>query len=204
MVITERRSPPTPLGTLTADDAPARLSLKPSGPTGPSPGPSSGLVDGAWWPRSRDLNRELPALCDRLDAPWGRITRVTVNPTHWPVIPHRVPVHGHTVNVGWFLDEQDAHQLMLRSYRVGRWDLLIIPPETDADGAARLMAAACDPQDRRAGSALMAAEAAGQLTAATGAGLRTGTGTEAWESEGGSTPGEARSIPGRTAMTYGQ
>ncbi|MEV7196334.1 DUF5994 family protein [Streptomyces sp. NPDC093510] len=190
MVITERRPPPDPLATLPADDAPARLSLK-------QPGPQSGLIDGAWWPRSRDLNRELPKLCDRLDLPWGRITRVTVNPTHWPVIPHKVPVHGHTVNVGWFRDEQDAHQLMLRSYRVGRWDLLIVPPETDAEAAGRLMAAACDPQDRRTGSALMAAEAAGQLAAApTVAGPRTGT-EDTWEWEGGSTSG-------RTAMTYGQ
>lgn len=199
MVLTERRPPPTLLGTPAADEPPARLSLKPSGP-------SSGLVDGAWWPRSRDLNRELPALCDQLDAPWGRITRVTVNPTHWPVIPHRVPVHGHTVNVGWFRDEQDTHQLMLRSYRAGRWDLLIVPPDTEAGAAARLMAVACDPQDRRTGSALLAAEAAGQLAAATGAGRigtgfgtdsGSGSGAEAWESEGGSTPG-------RTAMTYGQ
>jgi hypothetical protein len=32
-----------------------RLKLKPKAPT-------TGYVDGAWWPRSRDLSAELPAL----------------------------------------------------------------------------------------------------------------------------------------------
>ncbi|PKV90050.1 hypothetical protein BX283_7711 [Streptomyces sp. TLI_146] len=63
---------------------PARLTLKPDGP-------SRGLLDGAWWPRSRDRPCELPALTDVLDTVWGRITRIAVNPEHWPVIPRRVP-----------------------------------------------------------------------------------------------------------------
>lgn len=92
-IIKERVTPP-----------PARLSLTPAGAV-------PGLLDGAWWPRSRDLSRELPALMDVLDAYWGRITRVTVNPAHWPVIPRKVPVAGHTVHVGRFADEQDLHKL---------------------------------------------------------------------------------------------
>lgn len=115
----------------------ARLALK-------ADGGSSGLLDGAWWPRSRDLLSELPALTDVLDPLWGRITRVAVNPAHWPVVPHQVPVHGHTVKVGWFTPELDPHKLLLLSYGKGRWDLLIIPPETGAASAARLMAAASD------------------------------------------------------------
>lgn len=114
-----------------------RLALK-------SEGASHGLLDGAWWPRSRDLLRELPALTDVLDPLWGRITRIAVNPEHWPVIPREVPVHGHVVRVGWFTPEIDPHKLLLLSYGTGRWDLLIIPPETGAEPAARLMAAASD------------------------------------------------------------
>ncbi|MGS2590352.1 DUF5994 family protein [Streptomyces hebeiensis] len=102
------------------------------------------LIDGAWWPRSRDLKAELPALIEVLDPLWGRITRVTVNPTYWPVIPRKVPVHGHVVHVGWFEAEQDPHKLLLLSYTVGRWDLLVIPPETEPATAARLMATATD------------------------------------------------------------
>jgi hypothetical protein len=68
-----------------------------------------------------------------------------VNPTFWPVIPRRVPVAGHLVHVGWFKAEQDPHKLLLLSYTAGRWDLLVIPPETSPDTAARLMTAAADP-----------------------------------------------------------
>ncbi|MFC8964416.1 DUF5994 family protein [Streptomyces sp. NPDC057094] len=115
----------------------ARLALK-------TEGGARGLLDGAWWPRSRDLLIELPELTRVLDSRWGRITRVAVNPQYWPVIPHKVPVNGHVVKVGWFTPEIDAHKLLLLSYGTGRWDLLIIPPETDAESAAWLMAAASD------------------------------------------------------------
>lgn len=41
----------------------------------------AGRLDGAWWPCTRDLTAELPPLAAALDEPWGRITRVTVNPS---------------------------------------------------------------------------------------------------------------------------
>ncbi|MGW1884550.1 DUF5994 family protein [Streptomyces sp. NPDC001970] len=151
---------------------PARLSLTPAG-SGP------GLLDGAWWPRSRDLSRELPALMDVLDACWGRITRVTVNPSHWPVIPRKVPVAGHTVHVGWFKDEQDPHKLILLSRTAGRWDLLVIPPETGAAAAARLMSAAATPGSLLTASALMARE---DITRDARETLNR---EEEWETEGG-------------------
>ncbi|MFF4520384.1 DUF5994 family protein [Streptomyces bluensis] len=132
--------------------APARLSLAPTGSV-------PGLLDGAWWPRSRDLLREIPTLTKALDARWGRITHVTVNPTHWPVIPRKVPVTGHTVHVGWFAAEQDPNKVILLSYTVGRLDLLVIPPETEPAAAARLMAAATVPGGIRTASGLMADEA---------------------------------------------
>ena len=161
----------------------ARLSLTPAG-SGP------GLLDGAWWPRSRDLSRELPALTDALDARWGRITHVTVNPTHWPVIPHKVPVTGHTVRVGWFAAEQDQNKLMLFSYSVGRWDLLVIPPETGAAAAARLMAAAAVPGDLLTASALMAGEDAPRDA------WETLSREEEWETDGGGAAHETgRPVP---------
>jgi hypothetical protein len=131
--------------------APARLFLKPAGPR-------SGRIDGAWWPRSRDLVRELPSLAAALDPLWGRLMHVSVNPLYWSVIPHRVPVAGHVVRVGWFGDELDPHQVLLRAYNIGRADLMVVPPETGGDAAARIMAAAADTADVRTGSALMAAE----------------------------------------------
>jgi hypothetical protein len=123
-----------------------RLSLSPDGS-------APARIDGAWWPHSRDLTAELPALTDVLDKRWDRVTRITVNPAHWPVIPRKVQVNGHVVKVGWFT-EQDPHQVMLLSYRSGRRDLLVVPPETPADTAAWLMAAAADPLRTSTGSRL--------------------------------------------------
>ncbi|MGW0609439.1 DUF5994 family protein [Streptomyces sp. NPDC002788] len=172
--------------TAEADDrfssSPPRLSLAPDG-LAPS------LLDGAWWPRSRDLEAELPALAAVLDPLWGRITRVTVNPTQWPAIPRKVRVAGHVVNVGWFLDEQDPHELLLLSYHVGRWNLLVVPPQTTPDSAAWLMAAASDPHGTWSGSRLM--EEAARLTTLTAADRAV---EAVWLSEGGH---EARDLAAR-------
>ncbi|MGC9538220.1 DUF5994 family protein [Streptomyces sp. UG1] len=150
-----------------------RLSLA---PTGPAPA----LLDGAWWPRSRDLGAELPSLAAVLDALWGRITRVTVNPTHWPVVPRKVPAPGHVVKVGWFLAEQDPHELLLLSYRTGRWNLLVVPPQTTPVSAAWLMAAASDPLGTSTASRLM--EEAARLRTVYEADRSV---EEVWDSEGG-------------------
>ncbi|NBE50484.1 DUF5994 family protein [Streptomyces boluensis] len=161
---------------MTTNAAPllsARLSLTPKTAL-------AGLLDGAWWPRSRDLTAELPPLADALEKRYGRITRVTVNPSRWPVIPHKVPVTGHTVHVGWFT-EQDPDKVILLSYTVSRCDLLVIPPETEPAAAARLMAAAAIPGSVLAAGALMSEEAA------TGRRMRDARSSEdAWEADGGS------------------
>ncbi|MFC6600333.1 DUF5994 family protein [Kitasatospora paranensis] len=140
-------------------DVVTRLSLSPAGLR-------PGRLDGAWWPGSYDLLLELPALVAVLDARWGRVTRVTLNPTHWPVIPSRIPVAGHVVHGGWFGVEQDPNAIMVRSFKTARLDLLVVPPGTDDAAAARLMAAAADPANVRTASALTAAEAAGLLAGA--------------------------------------
>jgi hypothetical protein len=82
---------------------PTRLSLTPADSR-------RGPLDGCRGPHSRDLSLELISLTAVLDGRWGRITRVSVNPAFWPVIPGKVPVSGHTVGVGWFAAEQGAHK----------------------------------------------------------------------------------------------
>lgn len=96
-----------------------------------------------------------------LDPLWGRITRIAVNPRHWPILPPRIFVNGHVVKVGWFTSELDPHEILLLSYTAGRWSLLVIPPETGAPPAARLMAAAsADTGPPTTATALMTAERA--------------------------------------------
>lgn len=166
-----------------------RLSLAPVGS-------APALLDGAWWPRSRDLEAELPSLLAVLDPLWGRITRVAVNPVHWPVVPRKVPVAGHVVKVGWFLTEQDPHELLLLSYRVGRWNLLVVPPQTTPGSAAWLMAAASDPLGMSTASRLME-EATLLRTVA-----ETDRAVEAvWDSEGGHMVRDPASRPRTPAVT---
>ncbi|MDJ1131527.1 DUF5994 family protein [Streptomyces iconiensis] len=131
---------------------PVRLSLRPEGSV-------AGLLDGAWWPYSRDLLRELPALTALLEPLWGRTTRITVDPALWPVVPRKVPVAGHAVSVAWFRAEQDPHKLVLLSFPVGRHNLLVVPPEASAAKAARLMAAASDPDLLSTAGTLVAMDA---------------------------------------------
>ncbi|MEV7884945.1 DUF5994 family protein [Streptomyces sp. NPDC002817] len=136
----------------------ARLALKSESRSG---GPAE--LDGAWWPRSRDLTSELSALADMLDPLWGRITRIAVNPRNWPILPPRIYVNGHVVKVGWFTTELDPHAIVLLSFTAGRWNLLVVPPETGAPSAARLMAAAsADTGPPVTATALMTAERARQ------------------------------------------
>lgn len=178
---------PTPEAEDPLSPSALRLSLAPAGP-------APALLDGAWWPRSRDLMSELPALTAALESRWGRITRVAVNPTHWPVVPRKVPVTGHVVNVGWFLAEQDPHELLLLSYRRGRWNLLVVPPGTDPVSAAWLMAAASRAQGTSTASRLME-EATRRRTAD-----ETDQGEEAvWDSEGGH-EARYRTAPPRTPV----
>lgn len=172
---------------MTASDVPSaplaefpsagvRLRLK-------QPSDHPGMVNGAWWPRSRDLTRELPPLIAVLDPVWGRIYHVTVQVDMWPEIPNKVVTGDHVVRVGWFDAEQDRNDICLISLRGGgRWDLLVVPPELDAETAQRLMATAATSGNLQSASALLAASNADPT------GHRSDPGQIAdWESEGGPT-----------------
>ncbi|MFJ3904483.1 DUF5994 family protein [Streptomyces sp. NPDC090025] len=154
---------------------PARLALTPTTML-------VGRLDGAWWPRSRDLAVELPTLAEALEGHWGHITRVLVNPGRWPVVPHKVAVTGRLLHVGWFT-EQDPDKIILLSSTTGRCDLLVIPPKTEPASATRLMTAAALPGSTLTAGSLMSDEAA------TGRRMREARSSEdVWESEGGAAP----------------
>ena len=152
MSATDDRSP---LSAMPLRAPTTRLALRPVN----CPPPGHVELDGAWWPRSRDLAQELPPLADVLDPLWGRITRIAVNPRYWPILPRRIFVNDHVVKVGWFTSELDPHKILLLSGTAGPWALLVIPPETADPSAARLLAAAsAGTGPGSTASALMAAE----------------------------------------------
>lgn len=157
----------------------ARILLKP-------PSEHPGMVNGAWWPRSRDLVRELPLLVAALDGVWGQIYHASVQVHMWPDIPKMVRAGRHIVRVGWFDAEQDPHDICLISAPGrARWDLLVIPPELDPATAARLMATAATPGNLQTASSLIATASAPSTPSA--GTCRDAERITAWESEGGPT-----------------
>ncbi|MFD3927093.1 DUF5994 family protein [Streptomyces sp. NPDC058614] len=99
-------------------------------------------VDGAWWPRSRDLLVELPLLIGELPREWGQITGVSVNSEMWHASPGRMLVANHVVRLHRTSGPHGRHVLRLLSGQSrGRRDLLVVPPELVAADAEPLMAA---------------------------------------------------------------
>ncbi|MFB6438292.1 DUF5994 family protein [Streptomyces sp. NPDC056411] len=111
----------------------ARLTIAPH--TGPAR-----RIDGAWWPHSADLLAELPELLTALPFDWPRITHATVNGDAWPALPTHTLVGGHVVRLRRTTGRPGPDTICLVSPGNGRWDLLIIPPDTPEAEAVRIMA----------------------------------------------------------------
>jgi hypothetical protein len=99
-----------------------RLRLKPKAP-------ATGYVDGAWWPRSRDLAAELPVLLAVLAVRPGRIERVTYNLTRWEPAPSRLVIEGRAVRLDGFRSQPPDTVTVIGQERQ-RLTLLVVPPET--------------------------------------------------------------------------
>ncbi|MET9409999.1 DUF5994 family protein [Streptomyces sp. NPDC002935] len=125
--MTTARQPPFPCDPLL------RLRLAPHG----------GLpraIDGAWWPRSYDLLAELPHLLAGVPRAWGHITSVTVSGAAWSALPGRIVVVNQVVRLRTSLTASAPHAIVLIAPGLGRWDLLVVPPDTTAEAAEPLMA----------------------------------------------------------------
>ena len=110
-----------------------------------TPEVSHGPLDGAWWPRCDALELELPSLVAALEPDRGSTVHVTVDAAQWPDTPHTVLAPGQVIAVDVTGPAGEAHVITLDCDTVGRWVLLVVPPQEPADTAARLMAAAADP-----------------------------------------------------------
>ncbi|WP_411143361.1 DUF5994 family protein [Streptomyces sp. x-80] len=99
-------------------------------------------IDGAWWPHSADLVAELPELLAALPFDWPRITHATVNGPMWSALPGHTLVAGHVVRLRRTAERPGPHTICLVSPGNGRWDLLVVPPDTPEPEAVRVLAAA--------------------------------------------------------------
>ncbi|MFS8096942.1 DUF5994 family protein [Lentzea alba] len=110
---------------------PLRLRLRPKALT-------AGYVDGAWWPRSRDLAAELPALLAVLAVRLGEIPRVSYNLTEWESAPRQIAAEGVRVRLSGFWS-RPAHTVDVVAGDRRRLTLLVVPPDTEPSAAHHVM-----------------------------------------------------------------
>lgn len=114
--------------TILPTDAPPRAALRIAMTDAPGHGP----LDGAWWPRSDDLQREVADLVDHF--PSGRIDHLVYSRPDWTNTAKRVRTRRGSIKVGSFpRDDTHVVLLSLASRRVLR--VLVVPATTDTAGA---------------------------------------------------------------------
>ena len=96
-----------------------------------------GILDGAWWPRSRDVGAELPALVAALTEHLGPVTRVGLDSSAWDELPTRLVVDGRVVHLDSFPVGDDT--VLVTRGDQDHFSLLVVPPGTAPDAARAAM-----------------------------------------------------------------
>ncbi|MFI6009614.1 DUF5994 family protein [Streptomyces sp. NPDC051243] len=96
-----------------------------------------GVLDGAWWPRSRDVAAELPGLVSALTEHIGPVARVGLDSAAWDGLPTRLVVDGRVVHI----DASSVGDDTVLVTRGGQdlFSLLVVPPDTPPDAARAAM-----------------------------------------------------------------
>lgn len=98
----------------------ARLSLEPTRSR-------QRMLDGAWWPRSYDSEKELSALLAALLASAVSVTRIGLKRGAWDSEPQSVAFDGHVARLYWH-GPQDIHAISVTVDGLRRLDILLVPP----------------------------------------------------------------------------
>jgi hypothetical protein len=99
----------------------------------------AGFIDGAWWPRTRDLTAELPALVEALIAAGNVPARFTYNVKAWDAAPALMRIDGHKVRLGSFATSNPSTVSVVDTSGRKHVDLLVIDPATEAATAERAL-----------------------------------------------------------------
>jgi hypothetical protein len=99
-----------------------------------------GILDGAWWPRSRDIGAELPSLITALTAHLGPISRVGLDASAWDALPTRLIVDDRVVHIDSFAVGDDT--VLITRGDQDYFTLLVVPPQATPDAARAAMARA--------------------------------------------------------------
>jgi Family of unknown function (DUF5994) len=128
-----------PESTHNGPQSTPRLRLKPKAP-------STGHVDGAWWPHSEDLPVELPDLLAVLSVRLGPIDHVTYNFADWAAAPATFPTGGDTVRLSGFYQQQ-GNTLEVIGIDRSKLVLLVVPSRTEPEHAHNILMSAATPKN---------------------------------------------------------
>lgn len=101
-----------------------------------------GLFDGAWWPRTHDVEAELPDLITALNAHLGRVVRVALDPAAWDHVPRSLAVDGQAVRVACFA--AGAGTINVTRGLQDHFLYLVVPPGFSEGSAAAAMRSAAE------------------------------------------------------------
>ncbi|MFC9804141.1 DUF5994 family protein [Streptomyces griseoaurantiacus] len=97
-----------------------------------------GVLDGAWWPYSRDVAAELPALISALTEYLGPVTRVGLDAGAWDALPTRLLDDDRVVHIDSFPVGDDT--ALVTRVDQDCFSLLVIPPHATPETARTAMA----------------------------------------------------------------
>jgi hypothetical protein len=137
--MTRHRGQLTAGSTLTPPENTPRLRLKPKAPT-------TGFVDGAWWPHTDELPIELPDLLAVLSVRLGPIDRVTYNLAEWAEAPTKMSIGRRMVRLSGYY-RQRVNTVEVLGANHNKVVLLVVPPRTDPEHAHDTMMAAAAPNN---------------------------------------------------------
>ncbi|AEV74882.1 hypothetical protein MycrhN_4386 [Mycolicibacterium rhodesiae NBB3] len=146
---------------------------------------SCGFVQGAWWPRSAQLDRELPSLLAALSLRVGAIDSVLYHENDWSPGPLSIEHEGDQVIVSG--RQEWPNVVSLFGPRFGRLDLLVVPPYTEPTHAYDVVKRAASVNDASTPDQLLG------ITRRADDRLLSPIALQRWEADGGALPLASRS-----------
>lgn len=98
------------------------------------------VLDGAWWPRSRDIGAELPSLIVALTEHIGPILHVGLDTGAWEDLPTRLVIDDRVVHIDSFPVGDDT--ILITRGDQDHFSLLVVPPHATPEAARTAMARA--------------------------------------------------------------
>jgi hypothetical protein len=148
-----------------AEVAPLRLTLK-------SVAPTTGYVDGGWWPHSRALGVEACDLACAVTTRLGPVREIAYALDAWETAPHHVKIdsvgEGRSVRLVGFAS-QDPSVVLVTGESGLTLGLLVVPPESPDPAGRDAMNRAARPGNAESPTALLAAAGARPAVSITGA-----------------------------------